>query len=347
MLPNSLEGGYHRRPSFYYPAPTQATARTPPPTPSSASVATKYYSVGEQGAASAHRNNRDTQPPADEFPAQDSDSLEKEEEEDAGSRILELRTSHGEEKEPEVNNTDSSINTDEQEETPAHIYLYGGAVAKGADEDSLNDASTDICPSESAFIDNFSDECDWSVGLPDPPAGTNPIGCELLAPAPDSYADLGVPYKKSIASQDLFEAVTNEDLAMARLYKICDDAGSPKYLMDRIFATLQEEIRGSFNLKSPNITQRKSFFPRVQRKMMVEPARNTNVTLHNGECVHVSQFHFREQFNATWSPFPSPAWTTLTCPTPAILGLPTTPWVAVPPIPALLIPPGTTTPRHP
>jgi hypothetical protein len=290
---NSLAGGLHLPPSHFYPGRrAQAAARSPSPTPSSASGATKYYSVADQGAASAHR---DTQPHADEFPAQDSDSLEKDEEEDAGSPILELGTNHGEEKEEEANNTDGSINTDEQEETPGHIYLYGGAVAEGADEDSLNDASTDICPSESGNIDNFSDESDWYDGLPDPPAGTDPIACELIAAASAVCADLDVPYKKSIASQDLFEAVTDEDLAMARFYKICDDAGAPKYLMDRIFTTLQEEILGGFNLKSPNITQRKSFFPRVQRKMKVEPAMNTKVTLHNGDCVHVSQFHFREQ----------------------------------------------------
>ena len=83
------------------------------------------------------------------------------------------------------------------------------------------------------------------------------------------------------------------DQSMARLYKICDDAGAPKFLCDQVLKALQEEmLSNQFDPLSSLMTTRKTFFPRVQRLLEIQPPEEIHLTLETGQEVSVFRFHF-------------------------------------------------------
>ena len=84
--------------------------------------------------------------------------------------------------------------------------------------------------------------------------------------------------------------------SMARLYKLCDDAGAPKFLCDKFLSVLEEEMRTkSFNPLDERITKRRTFFPRVQSLLSIPSAEAVPVQLETGEEVVVYRFHFAER----------------------------------------------------
>ena len=108
---------------------------------------------------------------------------------------------------------------------------------------------------------------------------------------PDKY--LGIPYVGSMGLERALHGITNDDYVMARLYKVCDDVGAPKYLCDNFFAILKEEMAKGFHPAS--VTQRKSFFPRMYKALKINPPEGIPVLLHNGTVATVYRFNFREQ----------------------------------------------------
>lgn len=59
---------------------------------------------------------------------------------------------------------------------------------------------------------------------------------------------------------------------MMRLYNICDQAGSPRYLLDSLLAQMKTEIRrNKFDPLHTSITQRDSFMARMHRKFPTPP----------------------------------------------------------------------------
>jgi hypothetical protein len=60
---------------------------------------------------------------------------------------------------------------------------------------------------------------------------------------------------------------TNNDPAMMRLSSLCDQAGSPRYLMDQVLAQLKVEIsRNQFDPSHASITKREAFMARMHHK---------------------------------------------------------------------------------
>jgi hypothetical protein len=95
-----------------------------------------------------------------------------------------------------------------------------------------------------------------------------------------------------IDEQEELHQISREDKIMARLYKVCDDARCPKYLVDRLVGVLSD-VEGDFDLTS--VTNRKSFFLRVHKKLETIPPEAIEVTLCNGEKATVYRFDFMEQ----------------------------------------------------
>ena len=65
---------------------------------------------------------------------------------------------------------------------------------------------------------------------------------------------------------------TSADRSMMRLYNICDKAGSPRYLMDRLLSQIKIEItRNSFDPSQSSLTLRDPFMARMHRKFPSPP----------------------------------------------------------------------------
>jgi hypothetical protein len=81
------------------------------------------------------------------------------------------------------------------------------------------------------------------------------------------------------------------------LYRLCDNAGAPKYLCDEFLAMLKEQmLQNSFDPLSPTITKRRTFFPRVQQQLGIPSPEAIPVKLESsGEIVVVYRFHFLER----------------------------------------------------
>ena len=110
----------------------------------------------------------------------------------------------------------------------------------------------------------------------------------------DPHRFLGVPYRCTMNEQVRLLAISNDDYVMARMYKVCDKVGSPKYLCDKIIAVLKEEMRKGFNPLS-TITQRKAYFPRIYKQMNVQLPEAVKIKLHTGAIATVYRFHFLTQ----------------------------------------------------
>jgi hypothetical protein len=73
---------------------------------------------------------------------------------------------------------------------------------------------------------------------------------------------------------------TNNDRAMMRLYSLCDQAGSPRYLLDQVLAELKVEIsRNQFDPSHTSITKREAFMARMHRKFPSPPPEPIQVQL--------------------------------------------------------------------
>ena len=110
---------------------------------------------------------------------------------------------------------------------------------------------------------------------------------------PDMF--LGIPYHHPMIDQSRLTAVSYEDYVMARLYRECDKVGAPKYLCDSLFSILKHEMRaGGFDPRR-GITQRKAYFPRMYKRMMVSKPEAVPIKLHSGKIATVYRFNFHTQ----------------------------------------------------
>ena len=84
---------------------------------------------------------------------------------------------------------------------------------------------------------------------------------------------------------------------MSRLYKTSDDAGAPKYLVDKLLDIVKEEMgNNNFDPMLGDVSRRRSFFPRVQRLLKIPAPEAITVPLETGEEVIVYRFDFAERF---------------------------------------------------
>jgi hypothetical protein len=83
---------------------------------------------------------------------------------------------------------------------------------------------------------------------------------------------------------------------MARIYCLCGQAGSPRYLGDSILKQLQKEITlNNFNPCNPGITLRDAFMHRASRSLVGStPPEGIPITLESGQAVTVFGFPFQQ-----------------------------------------------------
>jgi hypothetical protein len=73
---------------------------------------------------------------------------------------------------------------------------------------------------------------------------------------------------------------TNNDRAMMRFYSLCDNAGSPCYLMDQVLAQLRIEIsRNQFDPSHSSLAKRDAFMGRMHCKFPNPPPEPIQVQL--------------------------------------------------------------------
>jgi hypothetical protein len=106
---------------------------------------------------------------------------------------------------------------------------------------------------------------------------------------------LGTPYHRTIEQQEFLPGISRTDMSQARFYKICDDAGAPKYLWDTLLCALKEEMSAGFlsDTSACLITKRDSFFSRVHRTLATPRPEAVKVQLSNGAIATVQRFHFK------------------------------------------------------
>ena len=147
---------------------------------------------------------------------------------------------------------------------------------------------------------------------PPPPTELEPsadaqVGQDSATPEPsaeevaieeESDLDLGRPSRMSLEDQNgIVLSVTPHDQVMASLYKLCDDAGAPKYLCDDIVSLIREKtLKNNFDIFSPAMSQRRTFFRRVKRQLDIPGPEAIPVTLESsGGTVTVYRFRFLER----------------------------------------------------
>ena len=116
-------------------------------------------------------------------------------------------------------------------------------------------------------------------------------GCRLEAPSLQHPTTSTTPVSTQdqlsseafLVSRDFIKGqycFTKHDRAMMRLYNLCDQAGSPRYLMDQVISQLNTEItKNQFDPCDPSITQRTAFMARMHRKFPSPPPERIEVKL--------------------------------------------------------------------
>jgi hypothetical protein len=93
---------------------------------------------------------------------------------------------------------------------------------------------------------------------------------------------------------------TTNDRSMMRMYNLCDEAGSPRYLMDQLLAQLKVEMTSNqFDPTDFSITKRDAFMARMHRKFPSPPPEAIPVQLESfPEPVTIYRFDAIQQLQA-------------------------------------------------
>jgi hypothetical protein len=84
---------------------------------------------------------------------------------------------------------------------------------------------------------------------------------------------------------------------MARIYRLCDDAGSPRYLADAIVTQIRKEVvLNNFDPCHPGITLCDAFMHRASKAIGSQPPEAIPITLESGQKVTVYWFPFKQFF---------------------------------------------------
>jgi hypothetical protein len=90
---------------------------------------------------------------------------------------------------------------------------------------------------------------------------------------------------------------TPQDRSMARIYRLCDDAGSPRYLADAIIRQIRNEmVLNDFDPCHSGITLRDAFMHRASKSIGSRPPEAIPITLESGQKVTVFRFPFLQSF---------------------------------------------------
>lgn len=142
---------------------------------------------------------------------------------------------------------------------------HDSAVSHQAMEDQ---ASLHRTPAQSPFADQSMDDLGSLQGIHLP------------------EASIGV--STPMMHGESFSCFTSEELAMAKLYHLCDKAGSPKYLLDDIIKVIRNEMSTTgFNPLSTTLPSRKSLLNKAQTATSISAPIPVTVDLERGKSVIV------------------------------------------------------------
>jgi hypothetical protein len=126
-----------------------------------------------------------------------------------------------------------------------------------------------------------------------PPSRTTQNIVDLEGQVVEDEPSLGQIANVSIEQQNSRVVATPQDRSMARIYRICDQAGSPRYLTDSLIQQLRKEIvLNGFDPCHPGITQRDAFMHRASKSVGSTPPEAIPITLESGQTVTVYRFPF-------------------------------------------------------
>ena len=122
-----------------------------------------------------------------------------------------------------------------------------------------------------------------STSREDPPA---------IAGFPQPVGPCKVPFVFSVEEDEKNLPLSETDKSMGLLYKIADDAGAPKYLVDEILKQLQKSNQQTgFDIYTNQyISQRRTYFPRIMKSLGIPYPEVVPITLESGRKVTVVRF---------------------------------------------------------
>jgi hypothetical protein len=118
--------------------------------------------------------------------------------------------------------------------------------------------------------------------------------------APVSGLESGEAFVVPSVFQKARFCFTNNDRSMMRMYNLCDEAGSPRYLMDKLLTQLKVEMtRNQFDPTHFSITKRDAFMARMHHKFPSPPPEAIQVQLESFlEPVTIYRFDAIQQLQA-------------------------------------------------
>jgi hypothetical protein len=134
---------------------------------------------------------------------------------------------------------------------------------------------------------------------------TSPSSClpphtAQLDPVVAVGLDSGDPFTVEPNFMKARHCFTNKDRSRMKLYDVCDKAGCPRYLMDKVLAQLKVEMSvNNFDPLDPTITKRNAFMAKMHRKFPSPPPVAIQVTLESfAEPVTIYRFDAVKQLQA-------------------------------------------------
>jgi hypothetical protein len=125
-----------------------------------------------------------------------------------------------------------------------------------------------------------------------PPENTHQTTSNNLPPTPSNH-QLGTVTTITMEQQNGRIVATPQDRSMAAIYRLIDDAGSPRYLADAIVRQIQKEmVQNDFDPCHPGITLRDAFMQRASKSVGSRPPEAIPITLESGQMVTVYRFPF-------------------------------------------------------
>ena len=104
---------------------------------------------------------------------------------------------------------------------------------------------------------------------------------------------LGQIVNVTMKQQNSRVVATPHDRSMAWIYRICDKAGSPRYLADSIIQQLRKEsVENGFDVRHPGVNRRDAFMHRASKSIGSTPPQAIPITLESGQTVTVFRFPF-------------------------------------------------------
>jgi hypothetical protein len=147
-------------------------------------------------------------------------------------------------------------------------------------------------PTQTAASPSPANGASPTLAMGDPPlANDAPVPLHPRLPNASLESGLEFTVPPDFGKPD--HCFTSADRSVMRLCDTCDKAGSPRHLMDRLFAQLKTEIaRNAFDPLHSSITKRDAFMARIHRKFPSPPSEAIAVNLESfAEPITICRFN--------------------------------------------------------